>query len=72
LQKISSQKSFLSMRKWKWPQKGLKSLSLSSPLVHLIVITPNDIPRLGDILIPIDPLPLGSSIKLFKPECSGD
>jgi hypothetical protein len=28
------------MRKWKWPQKGLQSLSPLSPLAHLIMITP--------------------------------
>jgi hypothetical protein len=30
----------LYMKKWKWPQKGLQSLSPSSLLAHLIVITP--------------------------------
>jgi hypothetical protein len=30
----------LSMKKWKWPQKGLQSLSHLSPLAHLIVIAP--------------------------------
>jgi hypothetical protein len=40
LQKISSQKSFI----WESEndqKKGLKSLSLLSPLAHLIVIAPN-------------------------------
>jgi hypothetical protein len=33
---------------------------------------PNHIPRLRDILIPVDPLPLGSSVKFFKPKCNGE
>jgi len=36
------------------------------------VIAPNHISRLGNILIPINPLPLGGSIKFFKLECSGE
>jgi hypothetical protein len=56
----------------KMTTKGLQSLNPSSLLAHLIVITPNHIPRLGNILIPIDPLPLGGSTKFFKLECSGE
>jgi hypothetical protein len=33
---------------------------------------PNHIPRLRDILIPVDPLPLGSSVKFVKPKCNGE
>jgi hypothetical protein len=32
----------------------------------------DNIPRLGDIWILIDPLPLGSSAKFFKPECNNE
>jgi hypothetical protein len=56
----------------KMTTKGLQSLNPSSLLAHLIVITPNHIPRLGNILIPIDPLPLGGSTKFFKLECNGE
>lgn len=30
------------------------------------------IPRLWNILIPVNPLPPGGSTKFFKPECSGE
>jgi hypothetical protein len=32
----------------------------------------NNIHRLGNIWIPIDPLPLGSSTKFFKPKCNSE
>jgi hypothetical protein len=33
---------------------------------------PNHIPRLGDILIPINPLPPRGFTKFFKLECNGE
>ncbi len=33
---------------------------------------PNHIPRLGDILIHVDPLPQGGSTKFFKPKWNGE
>ncbi len=32
----------------------------------------NHIPRLRDILIHVDPLPLGGYVKFFKPKCNGE
>jgi hypothetical protein len=33
---------------------------------------PNCIPKLRDILIHVDPLPLGGYDKFFKPKCNGE
>lgn len=46
------------------------SMSLDYPINQ--IENPNHIPRLWDILIHVDPLPLGDSIKFFKLEYSGE